>query len=202
MQTKFCTKCGETKEISYFSKDRSTKDGFQTSCKCCKKAFNAAWNAANPEKRKQRKAVWNAANPDKVKAQKDRWIAANPEKVKAQHASYYEANKTHVIARKNAWRAANPDKKRLHRQNRRSMKLAAGGRLSSGLAIRLYKLQRGKCACCGLPLGDDCHLDHIMPLALGGTNTDDNIQLLRAKCNMQKSAKHPVDFMQQRGFLL
>lgn len=74
--------------------------------------------------------------------------------------------------------------------------------MSSGLAIRLYKLQRGKCACCGLPLGDDYHLDHIMPLALGGTNTDDNIQLLRAKCNMQKSAKHPVDFMQQRGFLL
>lgn len=35
-----------------------------------------------------------------------------------------------------------------------------------------------------------------------GTNTDDNIQLLRKLCNLQKSAKHPVDFMQQRGFLL
>jgi 5-methylcytosine-specific restriction endonuclease McrA len=45
-------------------------------------------------------------------------------------------------------------------------------------------------------------MDHIIPLALGGTNTDDNIQLLRAKCNKQKGAKHPIDFMQQRGFLL
>lgn len=45
-------------------------------------------------------------------------------------------------------------------------------------------------------------MDHIMPLALGGTNTDDNIQLLCPTCNRSKHAKHPVDFMQQRGFLL
>lgn len=70
------------------------------------------------------------------------------------------------------------------------------------IAERLFKLQRGKCACCKQPLGDDYHMDHIMPLSLGGSNTDDNIQLLRAKCNQQKSAKHPVDFMQQRGFLI
>jgi 5-methylcytosine-specific restriction endonuclease McrA len=82
------------------------------------------------------------------------------------------------------------------------MKKETGGKLSSKLAARLFVLQKGKCACCLQPLGDDYHIDHIMPLALGGTNTDDNIQLLRAKCNLQKNAKHPVDFMQQRGFLL
>lgn len=42
----------------------------------------------------------------------------------------------------------------------------------------------------------------IVPLALGGTNTDGNMQLLRSTCNQKKHAKHPVDFMQQRGFLL
>lgn len=45
-------------------------------------------------------------------------------------------------------------------------------------------------------------MDHIVPLALGGSNTDGNIQLLRATCNQQKHAKHPVVFMQERGFLL
>lgn len=34
------------------------------------------------------------------------------------------------------------------------------------------------------------------------TNTDDNIQLLRKLCNHKKGTKHPVDFMQERGFLL
>jgi 5-methylcytosine-specific restriction endonuclease McrA len=45
-------------------------------------------------------------------------------------------------------------------------------------------------------------MDHIVPLISGGTNTDDNIQLMRSRCNQQKSAKHPIDFMQSRGFLL
>lgn len=40
-----------------------------------------------------------------------------------------------------------------------------------------------------------------MPIARGGSNTDDNVQLLCPACNLKKSAKHPVDFMQERGFL-
>ena len=74
--------------------------------------------------------------------------------------------------------------------------------LSVGLSAKLFKLQKGKCPCCKQPLGDDYHLDHKMPLALGGTNTDENMQLLRSICNLQKHAKHPVDFMQERGYLL
>src|SRR5574340_787097 len=94
----------------------------------------------------------------------------------------------------------NKDKFRAYTNNRR--RLAGGMKLSSDISSKLFKLQKGKCACCGKRLGDDYHLDHIMPLALGGTNTDDNIQLLRAECNLQKHAKHPVEFMRQRGFLL
>ena len=67
---------------------------------------------------------------------------------------------------------------------------------------KLLKLQKGKCPCCSLPLGDDFHLDHKMPLALGGDHVDDNMQLLKARCNMQKRASNPIDFMQSRGFLL
>ena len=60
----------------------------------------------------------------------------------------------------------------------------------------------GKCVCCGHPLSDNYHLDHIVPIALGGANEDWNIQLLRGECNLQKHAKHPVNFMQSKGFLL
>jgi 5-methylcytosine-specific restriction endonuclease McrA len=41
-----------------------------------------------------------------------------------------------------------------------------------------------------------------MPLKAGGTNDILNIQLLCKPCNLSKGAKHPIDFMQQRGFLL
>lgn len=159
--------------------------------------------AANPDKKNAATAKWAAANPEKVKAAYAKWRAANTDKRKALAIKWYAANLEKAKARAVAWNAAHPEIMRIHCHNRRARQRANGGVLSKGLAGKLFKLQRGKCACgCGQPLGTDYHLDHIMPVALGGTNTDDNIQLLTATCNMQKSAKHPVDFMQQRGFLL
>lgn len=181
---KCCKKCGETKPTIEFSKRAGTHDGLQYQCKSCCKASYAAWRTANLGKDRARAAAWTAANPDKRKAIKVEWDEANPG----------------YIVR---WNAANPEVKRVHNHNRRARKREAGGKLSKGLSEKLFKLQRGKCACgCQQPLGDDYHLDHLMPLALGGPNEDRNMQLLRAKCNLQKSKKHPVDFMQQRGFLL
>jgi 5-methylcytosine-specific restriction endonuclease McrA len=70
----------------------------------------------------------------------------------------------------------------------------ASGRLSKGIVEELLIRQRGLCACCKRDLGSDYHIDHIMPIALGGTNTDDNVQLLLAECNMRKGAKHPDEW--------
>lgn len=89
-------------------------------------------------------------------------------------------------------------KKKIISKERRKM---AVGKLSAGLSRKLWDLQRGLCPCCEQELGK-FHMDHIMPISLGGTNTDDNIQLLRQTCNLQKGNKHPIDFMQERGFLL
>lgn len=93
-------------------------------------------------------------------------------------------------------------KSRVNCQNRRARIRGNGGELSKDIKQRLFELQRGKCACCGKPLGEKYHLDHIIHISLGGKNVDSNIQLLRARCNIQKSNKHPVDFMRSRGFLL
>ena len=128
--------------------------------------------------------------------------AANPERYKAGSAAWQAKNPDRLKTNVSAWQKANPEARRIHRQNRRARERANGGILSKGLEQKLFKLQKGKCPCCKQPLGNNFNLDHIVPLALGGSNTDDNIQLLRQRCNNQKNAKHPIDFMQQRGFLL
>ena len=131
-----------------------------------------------------------------------KYAEANAEKVKAAQVAY-KAN--HPEKRKAAvlkWDKANPESKRIHAHTRRARKSASGGTLSKGLLAKLFALQKGKCACCKQPLGSDAQLDHIVPIAMGGANTDENIQLLHGLCNRQKSAKHPVDFMQSKGFLL
>ena len=55
---------------------------------------------------------------------------------------------------------------------------------------------------CSVDVSKNYHIDHIMPLALGGYNGPPNLQILCRTCNQKKYCKHPVDFMQERGFLL
>lgn len=40
---------------------------------------------------------------------------------------------------------------------------------------------------------NEIHLDHVIPLALGGPHTADNIRVACAQCNIRKAATHPDD---------
>lgn len=97
------------------------------------------------------------------------------------------------------YRAANRDKVREFVNRRGGRKI---GRLPKGTVGRIGALQQWKCAICRVSVKDAYHVDHIMPLAKGGKHEAANIQILCPSCNVRKSAKHPVDFMQERGFLL
>lgn len=200
-----CVKCGANDRYS------------NGKCRPCAMAGVLAWKSRNAEKLRASNAAYASKNPEKVKAWKNKWASENKEKIKDIGAIYKAANpgkfKAAALARVRAnpemararsarWAKLHPEPRRIAQQNRRAKKVASGGVLSKGLSAKLFILQKGMCPCCKLPLGDDYHLDHRMPLALGGANTDDNMQLLRAICNLQKKAKHPVDFMQERGFLL
>lgn len=218
MDNKFCKHCNIEKPISEFHRNTSSKDGIGSKCKQCQKihfskwyAINkkkviessAVWAAENIEKRRLSRAKWESENQEKVRIRKLNWATNNKDKMCVASAKYRSENPEKVKLSLKIWRDMNQEVCRIHYQNRRARKLMNGGVLSADIEQRLLSLQRGRCACgCKQPLGDDYHLDHIMPLALGGSNTDDNIQLLRSKCNLQKHAKHPADFMRQRGFLI
>lgn len=170
---------------------------------------------------KQATAKWRAENPshylDVAKAQTYAWRKRNPEAIKRiESRAYYKNRDNKLVARRAHYlkfrerhlarafdrRKLNKESRRIWSQNRRARKLQSGGKLSTNIKSRLFSLQKGKCACCGKSLGSNYHLDHIIPLVLGGPNEDSNIQLLRAECNLKKNAKHPIDYMQSKGFLL
>lgn len=181
---------------------KAKKAEYRTANFAKEKAANAAWSAANPGKKKASAAAWRKANPEQYKANISAWNAANKDRLRVTRSAWSEANPEKCKASTAKWRAANPEQAKLAKHTRRAREKSAIGTLSRGLAEKLFELQKGMCPCCKQPLGDDYHLDHIIPLALGGPNTDDNIQLLRRRCNSQKCAKDPIDFMQSRGFLL
>lgn len=57
----------------------------------------------------------------------------------------------------------------------------------------LIKSQGNRCALTNAPIyyGDELHFDHIIPLAIGGSDTIDNIQVTYPDANRQKGANFP-----------
>ncbi len=163
-----------------------------------KKAYHADYYQKNRERLLISAREYKAAHPNSFKE----YRLKNKERLTARLAEWRRSNPEKMAASSSVWAKENPDARRRNEHNRRARAKNNGGILSKGIEGKLFQLQRGRCACCAQPLGTDYHLDHIMPLALGGQNDDGNVQLLRARCNNQKYKKHPVDFMQQRGYLL
>jgi len=64
------------------------------------------------------------------------------------------------------------------------------------------KAQKDRCAYCHKKLGRGYHVDHIVPLARGGTNERRNIQITCKQCNHIKRDKDPIKFAQELGRLL
>lgn len=205
LSMKACKKCG-----GYEKNNRGR-------CKPCSVAREKKWHLDNAEKERVRKqllyrenadaikaraAKWSKDNPEKRAEIRKRWAELNPDKRKKAEAKYRENNPEKRKESCAKWDRNNKEALRIHSHNRRVRKRENGGSLSKGLVEKLYQLQRGKCACCGVSLGDDYHLDHKIPIALGGANEDWNMQLLTATCNRKKGKKHPIQFMQERGFLL
>ena len=108
--------------------------------------------------------------------------------------AWYAKNKDKHSERIRRHRAKNHAKVREAERQKENARRGAIGKLSKGIESDLFRSQSGLCVCCDRPLGSNYHLDHIMPLALGGTNTDDNVQLLRAECNLRKGAMHPDEW--------
>lgn len=211
---KFCKKCyAETVRMAN-GRCKPCNDKWRAANVDKIRARNTKWRKDNKEKNRESQAKWrnnnpgahakwSAENPEKIKEYRVKWLLANRDKRREYDVKYKSVNKEKIREYKVKWYSANLEAYRIYSQNRRARTIGAGGKLSPDIAYRLFKLQRGKCACgCGRSLGDDYHRDHIMPLALGGSNTDDNIQLLRAECNLRKGAKHPAEFMRQTGHLL
>lgn len=90
------------------------------------------------------------------------------------------------------WMQNNPEAVATNSRNRRARKRGNGGKHTRQDIIDLLLEQCGHCAMCGKPFGaDGYHVDHIIPLARGGSNGRKNLQLLDPTCNLKKGAGVP-----------
>lgn len=145
-----------------------------------------------------RNAKWAAKNRDRVNANSRAWNNRNSERKRALNAAYRLQKQEQINNKRKRQRAEDPSIERVKIARRRALKRMNGGMLSKDIVQRLLLAQHNKCACCGNEFFGKFHLDHIVPLSLGGLNADHNVQLLLPKCNLQKYNSTFENFLDRR----
>ena len=105
MQSKRCSKCGETKTSEEFWRDRTRSDGLGRQCKKCRRAYQRAYNEAHREERR----AYNRAYDE-----------AHREEISAYHRAYYEANQEEISARTRAYREAHKEERNVQIRKRQT----------------------------------------------------------------------------------
>jgi 5-methylcytosine-specific restriction endonuclease McrA len=171
---KTCSKCGVEKPLSDFHPHTGCKDSVRPDCKDCVNAANRARRAANVEQRREGDRRRYAENPTRQEAQKaaaKAFYHADRDRQRELHRAYYRAH------------AADWKNYRARRKARKRVAHLPYGRHA------IYERDEGRCTICGAEIAYEpgaFHLDHIVPLARGGTDTPENLQLTCPSCNWAK----------------
>jgi 5-methylcytosine-specific restriction endonuclease McrA len=150
--------------------------------------------------------AYQAKNSQKISEKKKESHENNKLSVNAKSREYYSKNKERICEQKKIYRSENSELVINHNRNARARKRGAEGRHTAAAILAIFEAQRGVCANCQARLfksgANKYHVDHIMPLALGGSNWPGNLQCLCKACNLSKNAKDPIEWAQENGRLL
>lgn len=181
------------------------------------------WRAANPEKSREYGRNWYAAHPEYARPADTRTeklcggcgvVLPMHRFAKLRSTVTHFASQCKTCNREKAlaWRLANPErvKKQIQRftshpdakirrqqayASRRSRKLGNGGSHTAADLRRLFNRFKGKCAYCG---ADAQHVDHVVPLARGGSNSIGNLLPACKSCNLSKHASLLIEWRRRR----
>jgi 5-methylcytosine-specific restriction endonuclease McrA len=174
---KVCTKCGTWKVLSLFSPRKDRPDGVNSHCKACHASY------ATPQQDRQK----YERHKDKIKARTKRYYETHRADRLASAARYRDANQDRIRSWLRTYAKAHPEKLLPHAHLRLARKRAAKGSFTTAEWTGLVSFFGSVCLSCGVTT--DLSVDHVIPLARGGTNSIDNLQPLCRQCNSSKGIK-------------
>ena len=190
-----CGTCNEWKTEDHFR--RTTTGALRSQCDECRWAYYHA-------------------NRDHILQNKQHYYQENREARRDYGRRHYAANRTAVNKKQSAYYFAHADERKSyagnyrklhykeiaeynreygdsHREaNRERRKIRRLNKTYGKADIEAIRAAQGnRCYICHKKLGQKYHIDHFIPLALGGSNDAGNLRLACPKCNLSKGARHP-----------
>lgn len=173
--SKVCNICKIEQSLDCFYSDKRNRDGKRGQCKtCCGRTT----------------AKWQARNYDRVLAASRRWKEAHPDKVRAYSAMYWDTHKEERKAALRAWFASNPGMNTFYCRQRENRKRGAKGSHTREQLKARIDFYNGRCYLCG-ELADT--IDHVIPIACGGSEWPANLRPACRSCNSRKGKKSLLD---------
>ena len=121
--SKTCTKCGETKPLDDFYRDKTGAGGRRPDCKECVREYSRRYHEENRDKVLESRRRYYEENRDKKLESRRRYYEENRDKVLESRRRYYEENRDKELDYQCRYREGNRDKmldykRRYYEENR------------------------------------------------------------------------------------
>lgn len=199
---KTCSKCRRELALEAFGSNRANRDGRDYYCRACRLEQRNKWIAEHPEKARTVAAKSRAKHRDQRRADSKRWREENPEYNRQRLSTWHAENRERRSAYNRGWARRNRERRReymrdYYERNAEQIKMWARIRkLTPDAQDYAEILVRDPCAYCGEPTEQ---IDHIDPVALGGTSDWDNLTGACQSCNARKEARPLLVFLAVRA---
>jgi len=147
--------------------------------------------------------IYRINNREKINNRSKEYVRLNKEKIKESRRLYYIQNNERIRSRIKTWVQNNRDKVRISSSRKKAKRRGClvGTFYKKEIELMIVN-QKYKCINCKTSIKEKYHIDHIIPISLGGSNYISNIQILCPPCNLKKNAKDPIVWAQENGRLL
>ena len=179
---KSCHHCGTERPLSDYHRNKNTRDGHATWCKACRREYQRTYMQIKKQRNRPRGSLSEAGQKRCGGCLKTLPQESFSKNRRAQDGFDYYCKR---CFRNLAYWRNNPDRYRAANNARRVRRLNNGGSHTAEEWAAVCAANEHRCNHCGC-VPTTLTRDHIVPLALGGTDDIENIQPLCRSCNCRK----------------